>query len=453
MPTEARVVRHVRRAGLSVDYGAVINGSFAVFVFLGMIAIIEPSPYDFASFVVLPMWFIGGFMVHRLILPFVALIFLWNLGGFIALVPYLNEPDPTLFMEQSLYLAITAVFFALFFAEHTQRRAEICLKAYAVSTVCAALCGIFGYFDVAGLGDLFSRYGRASGTFKDPNVLGSYLILGALYFVQNLVLLRTRHVVRTLVCLLVVVAGIFLSFSRGSWGAFVVATTLCIGMSFATTTDPRTRRRIIFVGAVALAVGALAIALLLMFDNTRDFFLQRATLEQDYDEGATGRFGNQARSLPMLLDHVNGLGPLRFRLIFGLEPHNSYINAFASYGWLGGFSFCLLVGLTTYIGFRLALLPSPYRRAAQVFWPSLLVFFLQGLQIDIDHWRHVFLMLGAVWGLEAARIRWSERRSVPNTAASVQAVAAESGSGRGAIPRLAGLSASRMDAARSSRSP
>ena len=68
--------------------------------------------------------------------------------------------------------------------------------------------------------------------------------------------------------------------------------------------------------------------------------------------------------------------------------------------------FFLLVGLTFFIGFRVATIPSPYRRNAQVFWPALMVFLLQGLQIDIDHWRHVYLMFGAVWGLEAARLRW-----------------------------------------------
>ena len=422
MPISATAFPPAKRAGLSINYGSLVNSGFAIFVFLGLIAIIEPSPYDLAFVAVMPMWFIGGFKVHRLILPFVALVFLWNLGGFIALIPYANEPDPMLFMEQSLYLAITAVFFALFFAEDTQRRAEICLMAYAASTVVAAICGILGYFDVAGLGDLFSLYGRASGTFKDPNVLGSYLVMGAVYFIQNLILLRTRHVVLTLACLITVVIGIFLSFSRGSWGAFVVATVLCVGLGFLTSSDPKTRRRIVYMATAAVIIGGLALAVLLMFEGTRDFFLQRAMLEQDYDEGATGRFGNQARSLPMLLDRLNGFGPLRFRLIFGEEPHNSYINAFASYGWLGGFSFCLLVGLTAYIGFRLAFAPSPYRRAAQVFWPSLLVFFLQGFQIDIDHWRHVFLMLGAVWGIETARIRWSERRQLAAMPVSVPAL-------------------------------
>ncbi len=64
------------------------------------------------------------------------------------------EHDPTLFMLQSLYLALTTLVFALFFAEDTARRAEIVLQFYAASTVFAALAGIVGYFGVAGLGEL-----------------------------------------------------------------------------------------------------------------------------------------------------------------------------------------------------------------------------------------------------------------------------------------------------------
>ena len=399
-----------------VSYGAVVNASFAVFIFCGSVALVEPSPYDFASFAAIPIWFLGGFKVHRTFLPFFALVFFYNLGGFIGLVPYIDEHDPTLFMLQSLYLAITALIFALYFAEDTARRTELMLKAYAASTVLAAICGIIGYFDFGALSELFSRYGRASGTFKDPNVLGSYLVMGAVYYMQLLLLGRTRHVIATTAALVVIVAGIFLSFSRGSWGAFVVAALLSSGMAFATSAEPRLRRRILLMAFGAFALAVVAVGVLLALPHTRDFFLQRAELEQDYDEGVTGRFGNQWRSLPMLLDRLNGLGPLRFRLIFGLEPHSSYVNAFASYGWLGGFAFLGLVGLTVYVGFRICWRPSPYRRAAQVYWPSLLVFLLQGFQIDIDHWRHVFLMLGAVWGIETARVRWLERGSGRETA-------------------------------------
>lgn len=406
MPAAAPLVRR----GWRVDYQRLVRASVAIFVFLGFIAIVEPSPYDVTFFLVLPIWFLGGFKVHRGVVVLLGVLFAYDLGGFISLVPYLDETDPRVFMLLSLYLAMSAIFFAVYLAEDSERRAELCLKAYALSTVVAAVCGIIGYLRLFGLGDLFSLYGRASGTFKDPNVLGSFLVTGGVFYVQRLILARSRHALLDVACLLIVVAGIFLSFSRGAWGAFVVATALCIGSAYLTSSDRRMRRRITVMTLAAAAVVLGAIVVLLSIGETRELFLQRAALEQDYDAGATGRFGNQARSIPMLLDHVNGLGPLRFRLIFGLEPHDTYINAFASYGWLGGFAFLLLVGLTTFVGFRLIFKASPYRRLAQVYWPSLLVFFFQAFQIDIDHWRHVFLLLGAVWGLETARVRWMERR-------------------------------------------
>jgi hypothetical protein len=30
------------------------------------------------------------------------------------------------------------------------------------------------------------------------------------------------------------------------------------------------------------------------------------------------------------------------------------------------------------------------------------------MQIDIDHWRHFYLILGMIWGMEAARRKWHE---------------------------------------------
>ena len=390
-----------------VDYQSVVRSVFAVFVFFGFVAFIEPSPYDLLFPIALGTWALGGFSVHRSVVPLLAVVLLYELGGFISLIPYLDEKDPQVFMALSLYLGATSIVFALFFAQDTQRRLDLCLKAYAASTVLAGLAAIIGYFGVGGLGRAFSLYGRASGTFKDPNVLGSYLVLGGVYFVQRLVLLKTRHVIATSLSLVIVAAGIFLSFSRGSWGAFAVATTVCIGMAYVTSADPVARRRIVVTGAAAVTAALLAVLVLLAIGNVRDVFAQRFALEQDYDAGATGRFGNQLRSLPILLDSINGMGPLRFRLFFGIEPHDTYINAFASYGWLGGFAFALLVVLTSYVGFRVAFKPSPFRSSAQVVWPSLLVFFLQAFQIDIDHWRQVFFLLGAVWGLETARLRWA----------------------------------------------
>jgi O-antigen ligase len=402
-------ITSVASRGPTIHYQRIVDAFAWTFILCGAIALVEPSPYDFASMATLPLWFLGGFAVHRSFILFGALILTFTFMGFVSLVPYYDNPDSVLYQYQSAYLTVTALFFALFFSERTQQRTEIALSGYTAGALIAAFCGILGYFDVVHLGELFSKYGRASGTFKDPNVLGSYLILSTLYLVQKLMFARTRHVVATALALVILLAGVFLSFSRGSWGATIFALALMGFTSYATSADARFKRRVMLTALFAVVAVAVVLIALLSIESTRSFFLQRAAVAQDYDAGETGRFGNQLRSLPMLLDRFWGFGSLRFRLYFGLDPHNSYIGAFANNGWMGGLSYLLLVGVTAFVGWRLMFRASPYQRTAQVFVPTLLAFDLQAFQIDVDHWRHVLLLYGVVWGLEAARQKWETR--------------------------------------------
>lgn len=404
----ASVEQHGGARAVVFDYQRLVNASVFIFVSLGGIGIIDPSPYDFASLIAMPIWFLGGFSINRSFVLFGFLVLAYTATGFMALIPYWDNGESALYQYQTGYLALTGLFYALFMGNRTDERVELCLKAFTASAAVAAFCGILGYFNVAGLGDeIFAHAGRASGTFKDPNVLGSYLILAIIYLAHNLILGRARSVILTASLLLMVFCGMFLSFSRGSYGATFISFSVMIASVFVTTRDIRMKRRIIITAAAALAMVALVVAALLSIPETREFFQQRAVAAQDYDEGATGRFGNQLRSIPMLIERFGGFGPLRFRLFFEMEPHNSYVGAFANNGWIGGFLFLLLVGVTAYVGLRLMFTSSPSQRHAQIIAPTLLALFLQGFQIDIDHWRHVFFMLGAVWGLEATRQRWA----------------------------------------------
>ena len=395
-------------AGPRLNSRSIVNGTFFLLIVCSSVAVVEPSPYDLVSLIAMPVWFVCGFRVHRMFVPFFTLMTLYILAGFIALVPYWNEKDPVVFELQSLYLYFTAIYFGLFFSEHTLKRGELCLKAYTVACMIGAIAGICGYFNVAGTGEVFATYGRAAGTFKDPNVFGSFEIMGALYTMQLIMLRRTRHYVITGISLLIVLGGVFFSFSRGSWGMLLVTSAMMTGMAMIATPDSKTRKKIMIGVLIAAVLGAIMLAGLLSIDSIKALATQRSqAVGEEYDDP---RFWNQMRSLPMLLERPLGFGPLRFRVVFDLEPHSSFVNAFASYGWFGGFMFILLVGFTIFVGVRLCFANSPYRTMAQVFFPALMGFFIQGFQIDIDHWRHVYMMMGAIWGMEAARQRWLEQR-------------------------------------------
>ena len=125
-----------------------------------------------------------------------------------------------------------------------------------------------------------------------------------------------------------------------------------------------------------------------------------------YDSGETGRFGNQLNSIPLLLEMPNGMGPHQFRSYFGQDPHNVFINAFASYGWLGGLAFAALNVLTLVAGCQLIFTVHPWRQQALAVFCPLATTLFQGIQIDTDHWRHLYLLLGLLWGYYGAMLAW-----------------------------------------------
>ena len=376
---------------------------FALFIFFTCFTFLRPSPYDFAAIPAMAMWFALGLRLHRGAIVFVAFLVLYEVGLVAALLPYLHEPDPTLWTFQSVYLMATGIFFVMFFSDDTTRRADLALKSYVASCLFAAICGIISYAYPSGI--LFVMDGRAAGVFEDPNVLGSFLVLGALFLIRGLLVGESRRPVLATLALLVILVAEFLSFSRGSWGALVASVILTAALTFRSS-GSRVRRRIAILCATGLVLVPLALGSLVAVPGVADTFVDRFTLTKDYDEGVTGRFGNQIRSIPMLAEQPEGFGPLRFRLRFGLEPHNSYVGGFANGGWLGGFAFIGLVLATGFVGLRLCLVRSPYRGLAQVAVSAGITIFLQAFQIDIDHWRHVYIVLGLVWGLECARLTW-----------------------------------------------
>jgi hypothetical protein len=102
------------------------------------------------------------------------------------------------------------------------------------------------------------------------------------------------------------------------------------------------------------------------------------------------------------LDRPFGIGPLQFYKFFGEDPHNSYLNAFMSGGWLSGFGYLTLTAVTLLNATRFLRADTPWRATYQVIYAAYLGIAVESAIIDIDHWRHYFLILGALWALMVA---------------------------------------------------
>jgi hypothetical protein len=374
----------------------------------GCIAFIEPSPYEVAFLATVLVFSATGLRLTRESLPLLGMLLVYNIGGAVSLLPYLDEQLSVTFVAISFYLAVTAVFFAIIMLDDTQRRLEAIERGAVTAAVVASGAAMLGFFDLAGLGAALTRYdgSRATGMFKDPNVLGPFLVLPSLFLFQRLLTGGSRRPLLNLALVGFIGFGELLSFSRGAWGDYVAGILLLGGLIFLTSRTAQLRRRIVLIAMGGLCLAVVLLMAALSFPKVRAMLEDRASLSQSYDVGETGRFGLQKRSIPLLLEEPNGFGPLKFRTVMGADPHNVYINAFASYGWLGGVGYLALVASTLLLGWRIVFQRTPWQGWAIPIWAALFPQIIQGLQIDTDHWRHFWLMTGLVWGLAAVNERW-----------------------------------------------
>ncbi|HKQ95836.1 MAG TPA: O-antigen ligase family protein [Aestuariivirgaceae bacterium] len=367
---------------------------------------IEPAPYDYLVLLVLLVFLPGGLAIPRTLLPVCACLLLYNLGGLLSLVPVADDPRSVRFAAVSVFMAVAAILYSAVTAGDPHRRGKIVVDAYVVAGVMAAIFGLIGYFGIGGMAEALSKWDRAQGTFKDPNVFSVFLVPPLCFLIQGFLLGSHRRGLLAGLALATIFAGLFFGFSRGAWFNAAIAIFLLFGLTYLTARSGAVRWRIVVTAIAGSVVAGAFVAGALSFDSVRELFDARANFLNSYDAGETGRFGNQLNSIPLLLEMPNGMGPHQFRTYFGQDPHNVFINAFASYGWLGGFAFAALNVLTLAAGFRAIFTDHPWRQPALAVFCPLAAIMVQGFQIDTDHWRHFYLLLGLLWGYYAAMLAW-----------------------------------------------
>jgi hypothetical protein len=371
------------------------------------IVFIEPSPYELATLAATVVFLATGLRMRLVFLPLLLLLFLVNTGYTIAAVAVFDRPNVPNWILTSWYMAVTVVLFAMVISEDTAARLDMLRRGLIVGALIASLAGIAGYFNlVPGGRDLLTLYDRARGTFKDPNVLGAFLVLPALFTLQNVVSERFGKALRSSIVFGIISLAILLSFSRAAWGQLVVTAGLMLVMMVLTSRSQAQRSRIIVMALVAVVMAAALVAVLLSFDSIAQLFKQRASFDQSYDTGRFGRFGRHVLGAEMALGLPFGIGPLQFNRFFPEDTHNSYLNAFMSGGWLSGVCYPALVFATVWTGFRYVFVRVPWQPTYLAIFAAFVGTVGESFIIDTDHWRHFWMMLGVMWGMFVAAERW-----------------------------------------------
>ncbi len=386
----------VHRAALALVWLTVAS-SFLVFS--------EPAPVDLltiALFVLLPVLgltdakpaLIGGFALWLVIGAF----------GFLSAAVATDTAEATQHMAVSFYLSGACFAFALFVAKQPEAHTRLVLNGYLTASVLASILGIAGYLDLfPGAFDLLTRYGRATSTFKDPNVFGPFLIAGLLMALHLWLVRPLARGLLPLAAAALITVAILFTFSRGAWVATAIALGIYGYIHMITAERNLDRVKLAALVICGAAVLGLILAAALQSDGVASLLEERATLEQPYDQGVEGRFGGQEKAVQLILENPLGIGARDFtHYHHHEEAHNVYLSMMMNAGWPGGLLYLIICAATLGLGLQHAFKKTKTQPLFLIVFAALASQILQGVLIESDHWRHFYLLMGVVWGLMAA---------------------------------------------------
>ncbi len=380
---------------------------------------IEPAPTDVFGLLAILLFLRSGLHFSRIFAAPLLFMFVYLASAVLTAVPIDRPPfhpdnyNPLQYFTGIAYTSATGIFLAAYIAANPFENYFRVEKAYWIGAAIGAVVGLLLYFQVEPLLTIFRAVGetsygdyhfRATGGYKDPNVYSTWMVFPAISMMQAF---YTRRLPVTLVSLTgfsAILVAILFAFSRGAWIDLILGGTLTTILTICFTPSKTQRGRVVLVTMAGIAVISIAFTILLSMPSFQAVFFDRLTLVKNYDGGETGRFGNWINSIPMLLTLPFGFGPYQFQELFGIAPHNTFLNSFASGGWFGGCAYLVLFATNVTLGFRVIMARSPYQAMAIPVVTTFVVMTLQGIQIDDEHWRHLYWMMGMTWGLAAATL-------------------------------------------------
>jgi O-antigen ligase len=366
----------------------------------------EPAPVDALTIGLIVLLPVVGLVSFNPTL--IAYFSLWTVAGACAVLAAALSLDLGITLPHvavTLYLTLASVMFAGFIAKSPKAHSELIFKAWTWAAVAAAGCGLVGYFGLLpGAYELFTKFGRASGPFKDPNVFGPFLIPPLVYMVHVALGRPWHRMLAPLAIAGLLMLTVLLTFSRGAWLNLAVALAIFGYLTMLTSRRTITRVKLMALLVAGLLFTAGLITIALSTDYISDLLVQRSTLEMEYDSGTEGRFGGQQKAIGLITENPLGLGALEFGERYHPEEvHNVYLSMLLNAGWLGGGIYWILVALTAVLGFRHALNATPTQPLFLIVYAAFMANAGEGIIIDSDHWRHFYLLAAMVWGLMSAR--------------------------------------------------
>lgn len=366
----------------------------------GSFVLIEPAPVDALTIGIAVLLFSTGLRLPREFLTPLAFLLIFLLGNVISI--YLSQEPMAAFIYFAVtaYLVLGLVLFVGLMYWNYQRLLQYFWSGYVLAAAVATSAAIIGFFGWLPDSDLFTLYGRGSGTFKDPNVYGPFLVPVILYLLNSLDEIKGGKRLFNVALMLFFIFGLFLSFSRGAFLNLVIAVFVLLYLKLRIHGSMSRFQHYFVLGSlVTVSLLASFTIVVSMTDRLQSMVEVRAQVVQDYDVEEGGRFNTQLRALESAAERPLGVGPGESDQLLGLEPHNVYLLVLIENGVLGfigwvGFFVLTLFCATRYLRHALVV-----PREFLPVYAAVVGILLESFIIDSIHWRFLFVFSGVLWGI------------------------------------------------------
>ena len=269
------------------------------------------------------------------------------------------------------------------------------LKGYLAVAVAVSVFGILTYFRLLPDSDTFIFASRSRSTFKDPNVLGAFLVLPTLLALQRTMTGRLRD--------FLVGHGpddgcagehraLRPALSRGAWGASSAAAALMLGTDLS---DLRLRpgtaarsSRLAARSAPSCSASALIVVVLVVAPRQRPV---RGAREPG--PGATIPAGSAGSGATSSAPAAGARPAVRHRPLQFLEilprgpPQLVALDPLTGRRRISGAAYLALTVVTLTIGLRYVLVRTPWRAAYIAIYATFAAEVGESIIIDVQHWR------------------------------------------------------------------
>jgi len=277
-----------------------------------------------------------------------------------------------------------------------------CLAASMYITAVSLI--VFGVLGLLGYKFYFPHFFdgiRPTAFFKDPNVAAPFVIFGALRYLTlySLGQIQLKYFLPRFTLFLL---AILFTFSRGAFINLFVGALFVIAVAI---TTKHVKRSLTIFAIVLLIFSISAVAAIALGQN-------RFLSINDYD--TSGRLAAWISGLLVFHDYPFGVGPGQFESFSAqvqiqelrnkyITPsaHNVYIRVLVENGieglmlWLVGIMFVMIKGVRALIT---SYLIRNYSKLIGLLWSlsTLIGILVEGMVIDILHWRHLGMVIGLV---------------------------------------------------------